>query len=80
MSALSPPAAAQHDETEAKVGFVAVYALAVFGVFLALLTPPVLTLALRVAEVAPNREGRFCPWRSVWAPWSPCSSIPLPGC
>ena len=56
MSALSPPAAAQHDETEAKVGFVAVYALAVFGVFLALLTPPVLTLALRVAEVAPDRK------------------------
>lgn len=33
--------------------FIALYALAVFGVFVALLTPPVMTLALRVAEVAP---------------------------
>jgi MFS family permease len=37
-------------------GFTALYALAVFGTFLALLTPPVMTLALRVAEVAPDRK------------------------
>ena len=37
-------------------GFTALYALAIFGTFLALLTPPVMTLALRVAEVAPDRK------------------------
>lgn len=37
-------------------GFIALYALAMFGTFLALLTPPVMTLALRVAEVAPDRK------------------------
>lgn len=55
MSAPSP-ASGQHVEAEAGFVFVAVYTLAVFGVFLALLTPPVLTLALRVAEVAPDRK------------------------
>lgn len=40
----------------ASAGFIALYALAVFGTFLALLTPPVMTLALRVAEVAPDRK------------------------
>jgi MFS family permease len=42
-----------HHRPSASAGFIALYALAVFGVFVALLTPPVMTLALRVAEVAP---------------------------
>jgi MFS family permease len=56
----APPLAARGSapgaDADAPVGFVFVYTLAVFGVFLALLTPPVLTLALRVAEVAPDRK------------------------
>jgi MFS family permease len=43
-------------------GFIALYALAVFGVFLALLTPPVMTLALRVAEVAPDGKEALLSW------------------
>lgn len=46
-SAQQPPASA---------AFTTLYALAVFGTFLALLTPPVMTLALRIAEVAPDRK------------------------
>ncbi|MFM2058723.1 MAG: hypothetical protein RLY71_3108 [Pseudomonadota bacterium] len=38
------------------------YALAVFGVFLTLLTPPVMTLALRVAEVAPDHKETLLSW------------------
>jgi len=38
------------------MAFVVFYALAMFGVFVALITPPVMTLALRVAEVAPNNK------------------------
>jgi MFS family permease len=55
MSALSPTSG-QNDQPDAKIGFIGLYTLAVFGVFLALLTPPVLTMALRVAEVAPDRK------------------------
>ena len=37
--------------------FISVYALAYFGVWLALLTPPIVSLALRVAEIDPaNKE------------------------
>jgi MFS family permease len=43
-------------------GFIALYALAVFGVFLALLTPPVMTLALRVAVVAPDGKEALLSW------------------
>jgi MFS family permease len=46
----------QRIDSDASFAFIALYSLAVFGVFLALLTPPVLTLALRVAEVAPDRK------------------------
>lgn len=49
---LSPASA--EERTSVSAGFIALYALAIFGVFLALLTPPVMTLALRVAEVAPQ--------------------------
>lgn len=52
----SHPAPGPVDLPDARFGFVTLYTLAVFGVFLALLTPPVLTLALRVAEVAPDRK------------------------
>lgn len=55
MSALAS-ASGSKDQPDARPGFIAVYALAVFGVFLALLTPPVLTMALRIAEVAPDRK------------------------
>lgn len=41
---------------DASFGFITLYALAVFGVFLTLLTPPVMTLALKVTEVAPDRK------------------------
>lgn len=44
------------DKPDIGPGFILGYTLAVFGVFLALLTPPVMTLALRVAEVAPDRK------------------------
>jgi MFS family permease len=52
MTAAPTPLQAE-DQASTSVGFIALYALAVFGVFVALLTPPVMTLALRVAEVAP---------------------------
>ncbi len=53
----APNAATAVDERPAvSAGFTTLYALAVFGTFLALLTPPVMTLALRVAEVAPDRK------------------------
>lgn len=55
MTAAHPSAAAQ-ERPPVSAGFTALYALAVFGTFLALLTPPVMTLALRVAEVAPDRK------------------------
>jgi MFS family permease len=55
MNAARPSAAAQ-ERPAASAGFTTLYALAVFGTFLALLTPPVMTLALRVAEVAPDRK------------------------
>lgn len=51
------PSTSQADERPAvSTGFITLYALAMFGTFLALLTPPVMTLALRVAEVAPDRK------------------------
>jgi MFS family permease len=55
MNAVHPSAAAQ-ERPSVSAGFTTLYALAVFGTFLALLTPPVMTLALRVAEVAPDRK------------------------
>jgi len=55
MNEIHAPAAASQ-RPPASAGFTALYALAVFGTFLALLTPPVMTLALRVAEVAPDRK------------------------
>lgn len=50
------PSAATQERPAVSAGFTTLYALAVFGTFLALLTPPVMTLALRVAEVAPDRK------------------------
>ena len=55
MTAVHPTAAAQ-ERPPVSAGFTTLYALAVFGTFLALLTPPVMTLALRVAELAPDRK------------------------
>lgn len=55
MSTAAPQAAAQ-ERPPVSAGFTTLYALAVFGTFLALLTPPVMTLALRVAELAPDRK------------------------
>jgi MFS family permease len=55
MNAVHSSAAAQ-ERPSVSAGFTTLYALAVFGTFLALLTPPVMTLALRVAEVAPDRK------------------------
>ena len=50
------------DEPDVGFGFIALYTLAVFGIFLALLTPPVLTLAMRVAEVAPTGKEALLSW------------------
>ncbi|MDT7838579.1 MFS transporter [Aquabacterium sp. OR-4] len=47
---------------DASIGFTALYALAMFGTFLALLTPPVMTLALRAAEVAPANKEAVLSW------------------
>lgn len=55
MNAVHPSAPAQERPAVSKA-FTTLYALAMFGTFLALLTPPVMTLALRVAEVAPDRK------------------------
>ncbi len=52
----APAAGAKSTKAEASSGFITLYALAVFGVFLTLLTPPVMTLALKVTEVAPDRK------------------------
>jgi hypothetical protein len=42
------------------LGFVAIYVLAQFGIWVALLTPVVLTLALRVGDIASEAEkGRW---------------------
>jgi MFS family permease len=58
-SIVSAPAEAR---PSVSAGFIALYALAVFGVFLTLLTPPVVTLALRVAEVAPDGKEALLSW------------------
>lgn len=58
----SPLAEEPPAERSASAGFITVYTLAVFGVFLALLTPPVITLALRVAEVAGDRKEAVLSW------------------
>jgi MFS family permease len=50
------PSAASPERPPVSASFTTLYALAVFGTFLALLTPPVMTLALRVTEVAPDRK------------------------
>lgn len=42
--------------------FISVYALAFFGVWMALLTPPILTLALRVAELDPAHKEASLSW------------------
>jgi MFS family permease len=61
MSAANSPAPVQ-GRASVSAGFIALYALAVFGVFLTLLTPPVMTLALRVAEVAPDGKEALLSW------------------
>lgn len=53
MTAAHLPSDTTREQPTASAVFITLYALAVFGVFVALLTPPVMTLALRVAEVAP---------------------------
>jgi MFS family permease len=49
-------AAVTPERPPVSAAFITLYALAMFGTFLALLTPPVMTLALRVVEVAPGRK------------------------
>ena len=58
----SNPTIAAQSRAPVSSGFIALYALAVFGVFLALLTPPVMTLALRVAQVAPDGKEALLSW------------------
>jgi MFS family permease len=58
----SSPTTAAPARPSVSAGFIALYALAVFGVFLALLTPPVMTLALRVAQVAPEGKEALLSW------------------
>jgi MFS family permease len=53
MTATHAPSLPADERPAGSAVFIALYALALFGVFVALLTPPVMTLALRVAEVAP---------------------------
>lgn len=50
------PTTPTETQLNATPGFITLYALAVFGVFVALLTPPVMTLALRVAQAAPGNK------------------------
>lgn len=57
-----PLSAPLPEKADAGIGFTALYALAVFGTFLALLTPPVMTLALRAAEVAPDNKETVLSW------------------
>jgi MFS family permease len=61
MNTSTPPAPTEA-RASVSTGFIALYALAVFGVFLALLTPPVMTLALRVTEVAPDAKEVLLSW------------------
>lgn len=61
MNASNSPAAVD-EKPPVSSGFITLYALAVFGVFLTLLTPPVMTLALRVAEVAPDGKEALLSW------------------
>ncbi len=56
------PTAPLPPKPDASIGFTALYALAMFGTFLALLTPPVMTLALRAAEVAPANKEAVLSW------------------
>jgi len=57
MTASHPPQAAR---PRVSIGFVAIYVLAQFGIWVALLTPVVLTLAIRVGDIASETEkGRW---------------------
>ena len=48
-----PPAA---ERAPVSIGFIAVYVLAQFGIWVALLTPVVITIAVRVSEIAGEAE------------------------
>jgi len=62
MSELHATLGAAEDEPQERVGllFTSIYALAYFGLWMALLTPIVVSLALRIAEIDPaNKEGNL---------------------
>jgi MFS family permease len=57
---MTPSPSPQGTRPPVSLGFVAVYVLAQFGIWVALLTPVVLTLALRVGDIASEAEkGRW---------------------
>lgn len=66
-----PPAA---ERAPVSIGFIAVYVLAQFGIWVALLTPVVITIAVRVSEIAGEAEkaaGSASSWPSadLWRWW-----------
>jgi MFS family permease len=58
----SPPAASEPAAPRVGLGFVAVYALAYTGTWLALLTPVLVTIAMRVRELAPADPAESVSW------------------